>query len=374
MVRFELDAATRTRVLDDIDRAFHHAPLFLDPKTGNAGPELLSRFQLRAPEGGMHFFSKAADESLRAVVSEIHRALDPAIVSWSTIANALRDQLDNVLVDVEKFDLDAALDGVLRHAGDQVVPRTVFIPILGLTLPAGRTMGGAGWKLAAFTEDDAKRVNPTATLDTPFGKHLVDETTAHFLGRPCLIVDATCDGPAAEKRAQATARRLVAILRFLACAHADGARHPRRPRIYAGPVRQHSAARMITLGGAGGPSIHRGPSGPSDEPYAPSAEHLDRLESIGAGSRLYELVGPDPKSELEQALLQAVLWIADAEDEDNDAAAFQKYWTAVEAIVSSHASQQKALRLSTVIPIVLACGDVRWIPCTEIGLSSIMSG
>lgn len=366
MVKFDLDAATRSRVLDAIDRAFHHDPLFWDPKLESAGAELISRFQLRDPRGGTQIFSKAADEALRAVVSMIHSALDSTLVSWSTVANALRDQLDGVLVDVEKFDLDAALDGVLRHAGDEVVPRTVFIPILGLALPTGRSMTGAGWRLVTFSDEDAKQVNSATRAESPFAKHLADEVASHFLGRPCLIVDAVCDGPTAEKRAQETMRRLVAVLRFLACAHADGARHPRRPRVYAGPVRHHSAARMITLGGAGGPSRRRGPYGPSDEPYAPSAEHLDSLESIGAGAQLYELVGRDPKTDLERALLQAVLWIGDAEDEDNEAAAFQKYWTAVEALVSSHASQHKSLRLSTVIPIILACGDVRWISCTEI--------
>jgi len=320
--------------------------------------QLLSR-ELRLHDNRSVFMSDAAYESLRTIVSIIHAAdvfEDNAEFSdvWSACRAVVQGCLANGVMPENGAELVAM---TTEKVNPQIDEFTFVVPLEGVTLELEVLRFGvvsivpstADWLLANArkpTEDLAKGL-------------------ALSMKAPCWLVGSVRGTyKAAERKIELLARLTAGLLGILAAATYEGGAEGFRIRavmvpedgtrsgttlaVWSKTIQELSFARRMA---AGQPF-------PLDETFLKKMNSADSVVSDAIAT-----VQRQPRNDLEEAIVKAVYWYADAHLDSIEVMRFVKFWSCIETFFPAPKNITKTVCLGATA--VLVYGPLRSIPLAD---------
>lgn len=199
-----------------------------------------------------------------------------------------------------------------------------------------------------------------------YDKSVIPFLDKNYSGKTCVKTYSFGDRENAEKNAESNFRQFINMLRCLICfkAYKNISENLAKinllgetyDKIENGISINHYNKDITLHYGRGRKSIHKLPI---------DKESIHDLKSRFFLDDLCSLFTKEPKTEIEKAILTAMHWIGEAQDEFDSDSAFIKYWTALETFYSK-GRERLSKSVAKGVPIQLAFGGYGFIELEEI--------
>lgn len=320
--------------------------------------QLLSR-ELRLPDNRSVFMSDAAYESLRTIVSIIHAAdVFEANAEFSDVWSACRAVVQECLANGVMPENGAELVSMTQ---DKVKPQidefTFVVPLEGVTLDLKVLRFGVVSMVPSTA--DWLSINARRPAED------LAKGLARSMKAPCWLVGSvTGTYKAAQRKFELLARLTAGLLGILAAATYEGGAEGFRIRavivpedgirsgttlaVWSKTIQELSFARRMAAG----------------QPFRLDETLLKKMKSAeSVVSDAIATVQRQPRNDVEEAIVKAVYWYADAHLDSIEVMRFVKFWSCIETFFPAPKNITQNVCLGATA--VLAYGPLRSIPLVD---------
>lgn len=303
-------------------------------------------------EKNIHAFStdkqKAAFQEL---VSILRDHAGNHLFSWSSVYETVKKKLTRVLVDGEGAKASQMLSNIAEALREMIHPQKVLLPISGIELH-DCVIEFNNWKIEHFNSLEIDGFMSKVTDGPDWKDSIHNILSKDYIGRPLFQIFLEGEHAQAAENAVSHLRYVLNTLRFAALMHGEDHYNARTVRI---GIDTHSARRdwMISFREDCGQVGFRTVPGELTGPFKITMANLETYRYNLKLQNLWELYDQQQKTDLELAIIDALKWIGEAQNENDRHIAFIKYWTSLEALLTGYQNDKITDRLSISLPPIL---------------------
>lgn len=305
-------------------------------------------------ESRIHAF--ATDETKHAfqeLVSNIRFHAGKEIFSWKAVHEAIKNRLIRALVYGEHAKAGQMIKEVAASLQETVHPHKLLLPITGIEL-MHCVIENQNWKIKHCNEDEINKFSSNLSEDSNWKDHVNKILSDEYNNRAFFEINLIGEIEQAADNAFFQLKYILNTLRYAALMHAENHYNARTVRIEINASSSSRKGRMLNLREDTGSVGFRSVPGESARPFKITKENLDAYCQNFRLHDLWNLYVQEEKSDLEAAIIDAVTWIGEAQNDNYAHIAFIKYWTSLEALVTGYQKNEITDRLKTALPILLS--------------------
>jgi len=304
-------------------------------------------------EKNIHAFSTGKQKAaFQELVSILRDHAGNHLFSWSSVHETVKKYIIRVLVDGEGPKTSQMLSNVAGTLSEMIHPQKVLLPISGIELN-DCVIEFNNWKIEHFNSSEIDCFMSKVT-DAPDWKNSIHGTlTKDYIGRPVFQISLVGEHAQAADNAVAHLRYVLNTLRYAALMHGEDHHNARTVRI---GVETLAAKRdwMISFREDCGQVVFRTAPGELARPFKITMANLEMYRYNLKLQDLWELYDQQQKTDLEMAIIDALKWIGEAQNENDRHIAFIKYWTSLESLLTGYQNDKITNRLIISLPPILS--------------------
>lgn len=291
-----------------------------------------------------HYFNNEAKALLNDFVNTLHKIKEiEDSVSYSITYRTTIDSIESTIYNQEKHskkpspekDIKKILQTIIH---DGQASYQFFRIVDGVELKELDAASFGDVKLFVFSEKHMSEINKyrkSNNLNGFYDKSIVPFIRKHFINKTCISTIANGDEIKAEEIATKKINQIINLLRFIICIFAY-------ERIYENRVKVNLLAESYNISEntlsinvdkkiislhyeSGRKSVHKLPIDP---------QMINELKECCFFDDWIHILSKSNKTELEKAILTAIYWIGEAQNDYIFEGAYIKFWTALETLFS----------------------------------------
>lgn len=291
-------------------------------------------------------------------------------VSYNTVYQNIKLQIQDAL--------SSELKGIPKHFGDiyplimkqisnEIKNHEFYWIVKGISLVDLHSVDLGSASLFNFTQNDAKYIENYVIEQNHFQESIKLCLERCFINKTCIKCQCRGDLEFSKKKALNGVQKAINILRFIFCIlYPEYVYHNRIkinliPDMMIGQDESMSINlddKFITLHWDSGKSIH--------QDYSIDQKLIDDFKKDYFGNDLISVFGGNEKTELEEAIQNAIYWIGEAQNEWTPQVAFIKFWTAIEALTYNPQEKNKVTEaVLTGTSTLIVNGGYHFVPVNE---------
>ncbi len=289
-------------------------------------------------EGRSCFMSNKLVELLHQMVNEISDA--PAIKEnfiYNTVYHAVFDVLRQVVEGKTIGNFSSViLDKVSKDLEDEYDQREYHFPLKGIKFTDITEFDFGDVRIYDFTEQQLQACLAQAKESGDEVEWMENFLRQCFLNKPVAAVTSYGDRDCAKTKAREKARLTINYLRFLICVLLHSRTHENLIKIsfederFAGTIQsmyKSSKSKFIgTSSGVGRRNI---------EDFPMVAARIQELRDQNFYDDISSFAFSSSQTEIEKAVVSAIYWTGEAQNDYDTESAFLKYWTALESVFTT---------------------------------------
>jgi hypothetical protein len=330
-------------------------------------PETIEDFKTLGPVpyfeiGNRWVFAKDfVKKTVRDVSELLREEMGRDRFAINTIASVVRDELETHFSGKEPHLFEWHVKRILNAVRSHDHRREYVRVVAGLKLKDLDQVACGSWRIWQFSEEHVKEFSGREMGAEDWHQHVEDILKTTYVGKTCISVN--CRGDAEQSRLNAgrVANYVTNCLRLFICVHAAeghfqheigiGLEVPNPDKTIAVSFDFDRQVHAIQMGYD---SYRQG--------YNLNARNLQIIRETLHADRLWSLIEKEDLTDLEDSLVTAVTWFGDAQQEPDSHAAYIKYWTALEALVTGHEKERLVSRLKATIPVLISQSSKAAVP------------
>lgn len=311
---------------------------FLIPKT----IEDLKEFGFMTPSikinKAEYFFKKEVISLLNELTDEIYDTEEiKNHVSYNTVYRNIKTQIQDVLL--------SELNGISKRFSDiypLILERILserknyefFWNVKGVSLVDLSSVSFGNAFLFKFNADDTKYVE-SFVIDNQdhFQETIKSFLEQNFINKTCIKCQCNGDLEFSKNRALNDAQRIINILRFMFCYLYPEYVYHNKIKINLIPETMVGRDESMSINlDDKSITLHWDSRKSTYQDYPISQDLINGFKQYYFWDSLISIFGKNQKTELEEAIANAIYWIGEAQNEWTPQVAFIKFWTAIEAL------------------------------------------
>lgn len=303
-------------------------------------------------ERNIHAFSTDKQkDAFQELVSILRDHAGNHLFSWSSVYETVKKKLIRVLVYGDGAKASQILRDIAGALREMIHPQKVLLPISGIELQ-DCVIEFNNWKIEHFNSSEIDSFM-SKVMDGPDWKDSIHDTLSKdYIGRPIFQISLEGEPAQAADNAVSHLRYVLNTLRYAALMHGENHYNARTVRV---GIDTHTAKRdwMISFREDCGQVGFRTVPGELTQPFKITMANLETYRYNLKLQDLWELFDQQQKTDLEMAIIDALKWIGEAQNENDRHIAFIKYWTSLEALLTGYQNDKITDRLSISLPPIL---------------------
>ena len=322
-------------------------------------PETLDDFKTLGPFpyfeiGNLWIFAKDFVKETVIDISELLRKeMGRDRFAVNTIARIIRDEIKTHFSEKEPHPFEWHLKRILTAVGLHDHRREYVRLVAGLKLKDLDQVTYGSWRIWQFSEEHVKEFSGRDIGPEDWHQHVEDILKTNYVGKTCISVNCRGDAEQSRLNAERVANYVINCLRLFICVHAAeghfqheigiGPEVPNRDKTISVSFDLDRQVHTIQMGH----DSYR-------QDYNLNARNLQIIRESLHADQLWSLIEREGLTDLEDSLVTAVTWFGDAQQEADSHAAYIKYWTSLEALVTGHEKERLVSRLKSTIPVLIS--------------------
>jgi len=158
-------------------------------------------------------------DAIHHLVKFIYKLVGEEFFSWSTIYNAIRDEIKLFFTATSKNSNEWHLDHLLKFILSKRKRRFFVRSISGLKIEGFDGIYRKKWRIIPLTEKEISKFIEQESVDNDWKSHVEEYLTRNYKDKICILVEVEGDFETAKKKANATAMFVINTLRYFVCIH-----------------------------------------------------------------------------------------------------------------------------------------------------------
>jgi len=284
----------------------------------------------------------------------IYKVVGEKYFSWSTIYNAIRDEIKLSFTAKPKNSNEWHLEHLLELILSKRKSRLFVRSINGLKIEGFDGIYRKKWQIISFTEKEILKFTEQESADNNWKSHVEEYLTKNYKDKICFLVEVEGDLETAKKKANAIAIFVINTLRYFVCVHISHTGRVHDVGIMLDAPNRNHGLNAFSVDLESKASTMFGHGAKFRQEYILYKEHFDTIKSQWGADRLWDINEKDELNDLEASILSSIAWLGDAHQEDNVNSSYVKYWIAIEALLTRHKKDDLTSRIKNTIPIIIS--------------------
>ena len=323
-------------------------------------PETIDDFKSLGPfpyfqiENIWVFPKEHTSDAIRRFAQFIHKIVGKKFFNWSTVYDAIRDEIKLFFTTQPKQTNEWHLNHLLTFIFSKNKKRLFVRSISGLKLEDFDGIHRNGWQLIQFTENEIAKFSKQESGDNQWKSHVEEYLTKNYKDKICILVEAEGDLETAKKKAHNIASFVINTLRYFICIHISHTGRVHDVGIMIDAPNRNHGLNAFSFDLESNTSTMFGYGAKFRQEYPLRKEHFDTMKSQWGAERLWGLNEKDELNDLESSIMSSIAWLGDAHQEDDINSSYVKYWIAIEALLTGHKKDDLTSRIKSTIPIMIS--------------------
>jgi len=300
------------------------------------------------------FPKEHTSDAIRHFAKFIYKIVGEEYFSWSTIYDAIRDEIKLFFTTQPKQANEWHFDHLLNFIFSKSKKRIFVRSISGLKIAGFDGIHRKCWHIIPFTESEISKFSEQESADNNWKSHVQEYLTKNYKDKICILVEAEGDLETAKKKANAIASFVINTLRYFVCIHISHTGRVHDVGITLDAPNRNQGLNAFTFDLESKASTMFGYGTKFRQEYPLTKEHFDTIRSQWGADSLWGINEKDELNDLEASILSSIAWLGDAHQEDEINSSYVKYWIAIEALLTGHKKEDLTARIKSTIPIILS--------------------
>lgn len=293
-------------------------------------------------------------DAIRHFAQFIYRIVGEKLFDWSTIYDAVRDEIKLFFSTQPKQTNDWHFNHLLTFIFSKNKKRIFVRSVSGLKFEGFDGIHRKGWQLIPFTESEIVKFSKQERGDNQWKLHVEEHLTKNYKDKICLLVEVEGDFKTARKKAHNIASFVINTLRYFICIHISQTGRVHDVGIMLDAPNRNQGMDGFSFDLESKTSMMFGYGTKFRQKYPLSKEHFDTMKSQWGAEKLWGINEKDKPNDLELSIISSISWLGDAHQEIDINSSYVKYWIAIEALLTGHKKKDLTSRIKNTIPIMIS--------------------